>query len=259
MDGHRLFLDNLGTIDRVIAAVARRHRLTAHEHDEFRSLVRIRLLEDDARVLRAFEQRSSLPTFLTIVISRIFLDFRNQEWGRWRPSAQAKRLGPVATLLEQLLTRDGYQIDEAIEILRTNHRVAMSDTEIRALWDELPRRQPAVLVGEEAAEDIAAPDDPAADTEFPSQGGVSRHVAGALARAIAKLETRDRTIVQLHFRQGVGATALAGHLGMSKATFHRRVQRILAELRASLAADNVQPADILELIRSGALDFPKIL
>ena len=259
MNGQRLFLDNLGTIDRVVATVARRHRLTSHQHDEFRSLVRLRLLEDDARVLRAFEERSSMATFLTIVISRIFLDYRNQEWGRWRPSAEARRLGAVATLLERLMTRDRYQIEEAIEILRTNHNVAMSDTEIRALWDQLPRRQQTMMVGEEAAEEVSAPDDPAAGTEFRGKAGTSRRVAEALARAVSKLEIRDRTLLQLHFKQGVSATTLASHFGMSKATFHRRVNRILADLRTSLAADNVQPTEILELIRSGRLDFPDIL
>jgi RNA polymerase sigma factor for flagellar operon FliA len=259
MNGHRLFLDNLSTIDRVVATVARRHRLTSHQHDEFRSLVRLRLLEDDARVLRAFERRSSMATFLTIVISRIFLDFRNQEWGRWRPSAQARRLGPVAILLDRLMTRDGYQIEEAIEVLRTNHKVAMSDTEIRALWDTLPRRQQTMLVGEEAAEEVSAPDEPSAETEFSSEAGVSRRLAEALVRAISKLESRDRTIVQLHFKQGVSAQTLAEHFGVSKATFHRRVNKILADVRASLVAEDLQPSEILELIRSGRLDFPDIL
>jgi RNA polymerase sigma factor (sigma-70 family) len=259
MDGQRLFLDNLSTIDRVIAAVARRHRLSTHEHEEFRSLVRLRLLEDDARVLRAFEQRSSLPTYLTIVISRIFLDFRNQEWGRWRPSAQARRLGAVAVLLDRLMTRDGYLIEEAIEILRTNHKIAMSDTEIRALWDALPRRHHTTLVGEEAAREVWAPEDPTSAPEFRDQTHSRQRVAQALTHALSTLSAQDRLIVQLQFRHGVGATDLAQHFGLSKATFHRRVNRILTQLRTAFQSQNIDPQEVLLLLRSGSLEFPEVL
>ncbi len=259
MDGQRLFLDNLSTIDRVIAAVARRHRLSIHEHEEFRSLVRLRLLEDDARVLRAFEKRSSLATYLTIVISRIFLDFRNQEWGRWRPSAQARRLGAVAILLDRLMTRDGHLIEEAIEIMRTNHRIAMSDTEIRALWDALPRRHQTTLVGEDAAGEVSAPDDPAAAAEFRDSEGSRERVAQALRRALSTLSAQDRLILQLQFRHGVGATELAQHCGMSKATLHRRVNRILAQLRTAFQSEHVDVSEIRLLLRSGSFESPEVL
>jgi RNA polymerase sigma factor (sigma-70 family) len=259
MDGQRLFLDNLSTIDRVVAAVARRHRLSTHEHDEFRSLVRLRLLEDDARVLRAFEQRSSLPTFLTIVISRIFLDFRNQEWGRWRPSAQARRLGPVAVLLDRLMTRDGHLIEEAIEILRTNHKIAMSDTEIRAIWDSLPRRHQTTLVNEEAARDVSAPDNAASTIEFPGDVETRERLVGALTRALAALSAEDRLIVQLQFRHGAGATEIARHFHMSKATLHRRVNRVLTELRSSLQSENIDAQEIIAFLRSGSFESPEVL
>ncbi|MGH9383450.1 MAG: hypothetical protein ACRD2N_04085 [Vicinamibacterales bacterium] len=259
MDGQRLFLENLSTIDRVVAAVARRHRLSSHEHDEFRSLVRLRLLEEDARVLRAFEQRSSLPTYLTIVISRIFLDFRNQEWGRWRPSAQARRLGPTAVLLDRLMTRDGHLIGEAIEILRTNHKVAMSDSEIRAIWDALPRRHQATLVGEDAARDVSVQGETASPIEFSVDARTRARVGDALTRALARLTLEDRLIVQLQFRHGAGATEIARHFRLSKATLHRRVNRILNELRTSLRVENIDAQEIITLLRSGAFEFPEVL
>jgi RNA polymerase sigma factor for flagellar operon FliA len=259
MDGQRLFLDNLSTIERVIAAVARRHRLSTYEHEEFRSSVRVRLLEDNARVLRAFEGRSSISTFLTIVISRIFLDFRNQEWGRWRPSAQARRLGAVAILLDRLMTRDGHLIDEAIEILRTNHRVSMSDAEFRAMWDALPRRHQAIVVGEDAAREVSAPDDPTSAAEFGTQAGSRERVAAVLTRAIEGLSPNDRLILQQQFRFGTGATELARHFGTSKATLHRRLARILAELRATLQAEGIDAHDIIALLNSGSFEFPDLL
>ena len=259
MDGQRLFLENLSTIDRVVAAVARRHRLSPQERDDFGSLVRLRLLEDNARVMRAFEQRSSLATFLTIVISRIFFDFRNAEWGRWRPSAQARRLGPVAMLLDRLMTRDGHLIEEAIEILRTNHKVAMSETEIRALWEAIPRRQQTTVVGEEAAGDVSAPEEPASEPEFRGRADARERVAQGLKRALSTLPTQDQLLVLLQFGHGVGATELAGHFGVSKATLHRRINRILADLRAALQADQIDPMEVVQLLRNESIDLPDIL
>jgi hypothetical protein len=53
----------------------------------------------------------------------IFLDYRNRLWGKWRPSAEAKRLGPTAILIERLVARDGWAVDQVIEMVRVNHRV----------------------------------------------------------------------------------------------------------------------------------------
>ena len=48
----RLFLDNLPLIDRLIAAIRRRHRLTKEECEDFQSVVMIKLIDGDYEVLR---------------------------------------------------------------------------------------------------------------------------------------------------------------------------------------------------------------
>lgn len=53
---------------------------------------------------------------LVAVVERLSLDFRVERWGRWPPSAVADRLGPAAVLLERLVTRDGYTLQEAMAI-----------------------------------------------------------------------------------------------------------------------------------------------
>src|SRR4029453_14108130 len=50
----------------------------------------LRLVEDDYDVLRRFQARSSLPTYVTVVIQRLFLDYRNRLWGKWRPDHQGE-------------------------------------------------------------------------------------------------------------------------------------------------------------------------
>ena len=88
-----LFSQHLETIESTLAHTCRVHRLAPDAASEFRSWATVRLLDHDQAVLRKFQGRSSLRTFLITVVQRLFLDWRNAEWGKWRPTADARRLG----------------------------------------------------------------------------------------------------------------------------------------------------------------------
>jgi DNA-directed RNA polymerase specialized sigma24 family protein len=90
---------------RAISFVSSRHHLPGSEADDFGSHVKLKLIEHDYAILKKFEGRSNLRTYLTVVIHRLFLDYRIKAWGKWRPSAAAKRCGGVAILLERLTRR----------------------------------------------------------------------------------------------------------------------------------------------------------
>ena len=96
------FVSNLALIEGVIGFVSRRHHLDAAEADDFEAHVKLKLVQDNYAVLQRFEGRCSLRGFLAVVVERLLLDYRTARWGKWRPSADAKRLGPTAVLFEQL-------------------------------------------------------------------------------------------------------------------------------------------------------------
>src|SRR5262245_61007781 len=100
------FSSRLPEVDRAIAFVVRRHRLAADTAEDFASVVHLRLLEHDCAVLRKFEGRSRLQTFLVVVVQRLFLDYRIALWGKWRPSAEARGLGPLGIKLDRLRSRE---------------------------------------------------------------------------------------------------------------------------------------------------------
>ena len=133
MSDEAKFLEALPVIDDVTAQVCRRNRLNATESDEFRSDVRLHFIERNYEVLRKFEGRCALATYVNVVVQRVFFDWRNRMWGRWRPSTEARRLGPAAILLERLVTRDGWTLDQAIETARVNHKVEIDDTLLQVL------------------------------------------------------------------------------------------------------------------------------
>src|SRR5215212_9137514 len=96
MSAERTFLENLRTIVRIASFVARRNHLNTDEANEFVQEVQARLIYDDYAIIRKFESRSSFSTYLTTVIVRLFQQWRVELWGKWRPSAEARRLGDKA-------------------------------------------------------------------------------------------------------------------------------------------------------------------
>src|SRR4051812_3713070 len=113
-----LLIAHLDTVDAAVSYVSRRKLLSPDEREELRSCVYVKLLENDCSVLRQFRGDSQLLTFLFVVVDRVLIDLRNAKWGKWRPSAAARRLGDAAVRLEELVGRDGLTRDEAEAVMR---------------------------------------------------------------------------------------------------------------------------------------------
>ena len=138
--GQEIFESELPLIEELIGRTSSRHRLGEEESEDFFSFVMLKLIENEYGRLRKFKGASSLRTYLTTVLQRLFLDFRCQKWGKWRPSSRARELGETAVLLETLLYRDGFGFQEAEQILRDNHGLCVSTDELRRLVDDCPVR-----------------------------------------------------------------------------------------------------------------------
>lgn len=243
------FLDLLPAVDEVVQFVGSRHHLSAIEAEDFNGFVRLRLLEDDARVLRAFEGRANIKTYLVTVISRLLVDFRKSLWGTWRPSAGATRLGPTAVLLEELMVRDGLPFDEASVVMQTTHRVEMSREDLLALAHALPVRLPRVIVGEEAASDVVASTG-AADASVDLAEHLARvaRVETAFARAMSRLKEVDRLIVTLRYVDDLTTPQVARLVHMDLRPLYRRLDELTATLRAAMLADGVTAEDVASVL-----------
>ena len=252
VDYERLFLENLSIIERLARSIALRHRLPPDALDDFAATVRLKLIEGEYRILREFEGRSSLNTYLTIVVSRLFLDYRDGVWRRWRPSARAMSLGPDAVLLEQLTVRDGHTLSEATQIMRTTHGATRSEAELLDLWSSLPARPRVIMVPEALADTVAASDATPIDRTVARE---ERALVGSVLRqAIAGLPAVERLLLKLHFAHGVPLVQVARTLRLSKATAHRRMSRAIAACRAALTASGIDRARVEGLARDGNID-----
>jgi len=253
----QLFLENLPVIDAAVASVCRRYRLAADEADDFSAEVRLRFIERNYEPLREFKGRSTLRTYLTVVVTHLFLDYRNRLWGKWRPSAEAMRIGPVAILFEKLVVRDGWSVAQAMEQLTTNHRVAPE--ELRRLDRLKVAERPASreTVSEREAELVpsrdAAPDDNIVRAE---QDFRARRIQAALDRARQALPAEDRLILRMRFDDSMSVAEIARALRRDQKRLYRTIEHLFVTLRERLEADGISKAEMASLFASGAFDDP---
>lgn len=249
MTPRELFLANLDTIGRIVDYLGRRHSLSTDRREEVESYVRLRLMEDDYRILRRFRGESKISTYLSVVIQRCFLDYRDQEWGRWRASAAAKRLGAVAMQLERLLYRDRCSFHEAAQILIRSHKARVTEEELERIYVEIPVRQDHIVFGEDVLE-VAGP---SADTPDPSNLHL-RHLVSSmeetLQRALSGLSARDRLILRMRFVDDLSVADIARTLGIDATPLYPRVHVISHRLRKSLKAEGIGRSEAHSLLRS---------
>lgn len=259
MDYQRLLLDQLDLINQIVRTVGRRRHLSAAEREDFASFVHLRMVDDDYAILRKFQNRSTLWTYLAAVIERLSLDFCAEKWGRWRPSAMAERIGPVAVLIERLVNRDSHSLDEALEILRTNHDVSVSDGELRKIWEQLPLRMRNTEVGEEAAQELASNDSSeAAIDEAARRDGIER-LQRTLAAAFAQIAAQDRVLIALRFDQDLSMVDIAKLTGSSVPTLHRRLDKSVKQLRLAMTQAGFDPREIANLIGHPSIALSPLL
>jgi RNA polymerase sigma factor for flagellar operon FliA len=255
----RLLLDHLDLIDQIVRTTGRRRHLSSAEQEDFASFVNLRLVDDNYAILRKFQNRSTLWTYLAAVIERLSLDFCAEKWGRWRPSAMAERLGPVAVVLERLVTRDSHTVEEAIEIVRTNHDVTLTPAELRGIWDQLPARVRTTEVGEEAAAAVSATETSETNVEDAELQKNLERLERALQAAFAGIAAQDRVLIALRFDQELSMVEIARLTGSSVPTLHRRLDKSVRQLRLALSQSGFDPREVAGLIGHPSLALSPLL
>jgi RNA polymerase sigma factor (sigma-70 family) len=249
MTREELFLSQKAHIDRVVAWVCARRGLRDADAQDFRSLVYERLVENDYAVLGKFEGRSSLETYLAVVINRMYLDFQNARFGKWRHSAEARRRGPVALRLERLVYRDGYTFDEAVGNLQTNDHVTQSREELHAIFVALPcrpsRRARSSATATHEASTIG--DGPVA-VERAEREALARRIFAVIRRVLADAPALDRLFLRLHLESGLTIADAARALGEDQKALYRRRDAYLRTMRLALEAEGIRAEDVHELL-----------
>jgi RNA polymerase sigma factor (sigma-70 family) len=252
------FEANLDVIERAMARVCRDARLSGADAEDFASSARLSLLADDCAILRKFEGRSSMATYLTLVVKRLLVDAQRRE-GRWFASAEAQRRGDAAVQLERLTGRDRRSLGDAIAIVRAEHP-EMTVRALEQIASALPERAPKPMLQsiDESTEERFAGNAVASDrVDALDVAQRSKQLSSVLSEAMAKLTAQDRVILRLRYREGASIADIARILGTEQRPLYRRVEALLASLRRTLEAAGLDARETADLIGTagGHLDF----
>lgn len=244
-----LLTTNLDWVDRVAASACRRAGLDPDETDEFLGLVRLRLVENDYAILGKFRGESAITTYLTVVVNSFFRDYRVSLWGRWRPSAAARRQGDLAVRLETLVYRDGYRMDQAGEKLRSGGHTDLPDRELVRLLGTLPAHAaPRVQLGEDPLETVPASSG-ADEALLAEEDDTERRAAEeALRRALDGLPQEDRVIVRLRVWEGLSVADISRALHVPQKPLYRRLEKIFGRLREQLEGAGITREYVLRML-----------
>ena len=255
MNAEHLFTSQLDLIDGVIESICRRHCCGQDECEDFASWARLKLIDNDYAILAKFQGRSSLSTYLTTVIHNLFRDYRISKWGKWRPSAAAKKRGPEAVQLETLLRRDGLSVPEAIEILKANYGVRTSRDELEALASELPTRPQRQMADLETVREPGIDggvDHKVVDGELEA---LAARTADILGEALATLDAEDRLILRMRFQDGFTVAGIASALDLEPRPLYRRIHKCLARLRLEFERRGLAAEELRDLYEWHGLEL----
>ncbi len=250
MDPRDLLLANWSIIERIIAYTCRIKGLIGADAEDFASLVKVKLLENDCAVIRQFRGNSKFSSYISVVVQRTYVDLCIQRTGKYHASRAAMRMGDVAMDLERLIHRDGLSIDAAIARLQEKNP-GMTRAELESYVAGMPdrrKRQQPVPLDEVVETTIASRERADVLIVDGERRELSERAAAVVRNFIGDLGDRDRLLLQLSFEAGLQLTKIARILKSDVKPLYRRRERLLRELAAALAAAGITEQEILDLI-----------
>lgn len=250
--GEQMFLTHLTLIDGITTTVARRGRLSDDEREDFTAVVHFQMIKDDYGILRRFGGRSTLGTFLTVVIQRLLVDFRNARWGRWRPSAASRQRGGSAIHLERLTMRDGLTFDEACAVISAGQDLTAERRSLEQLHARFRSRTRTAAISNADLAELPITG-AGADAEL-HRAEAAADVAVAmkqLSAAVACIPAQDRQILKMRYAESLPFSVIARQLNLDQKALYRRIEKLKDSLRARLESRGVQGDAVLSAIREG--------
>lgn len=252
MDPGKFFENNLKHIEEVIKSICTRKGIYGEDAKDFASHVKIQLIENDYQKIREFRGKSNIKTYLNTVITRIYIDMKRKEQGRWRPSEAAKRVGNVGVILEELINKHGHSFEEAYEILTTNHNISISKDEAYALYCKLPEKTASGMSIDKGDEPLSTISDQALR---PTEVLINRELNEKKARLLEIIEKirpdlspEDRLLLKMVFEDNRKISEIARLFKKERNEIDRRLKQILAKFKEGMLARGININDVMEVI-----------
>lgn len=253
MRGEALFRLHYQLIRHIAGSIAGQS-LRGADAEDFQQHALMRLIENDYAILEKFEGRATIQSYLSVVIGNLFADYRDHLWGKWRASADARRIGPLAERLEELLVRDALTFEEAYETLVAKDRITESRGEIERIAGQLPIRTRRRMEGDETLVTMPAIG-LAADRSVTAaeQQRVADWVGAIVKRELRAAGVQDCLIFVLRNKDKRTGGEVGALLNIDSKAVYRREERVRDRLREALEAEGLDSRVALEIFDNPAV------
>ncbi len=116
------------------------------------------------------------------------------------------------------------------------------------IWEQLPQRVRTTDVGEEAAAAVPSPRTSEESVDAAELHEKIERIDRALQASLEQLSAQERVLLGLRFDQDLSMVQIAKLTGSSVPTLHRRLEKAVKLLRASLSRSGLDRHEIMELI-----------
>lgn len=247
----QLSLDDLALLRRAVSHACGRYHLSREDVEDCLSDLVVKLLAHDGAVLRRHEGRCSRKTFLVTVANNHVKDFVNGLWGKWRPCEEATRLGGTALELDRLLSREGLELEEALETLLSRPEVTASREELEEMAARFPARsRPKIVPDAELEARPTREDSPEQAAAKSESASVFKSMVAILHEELAQLDPEDKLLLDL-WAGGTKISAIAKRLGRDQKSLYTVRDRLLSRLRERFEQAGLEPDRARAVLRLG--------
>jgi RNA polymerase sigma factor (sigma-70 family) len=234
-----------------------------NDTDELLNEVLNHLKADDFRVLRQFQGKSKLSTYLTTIIANLVVDLVRKKKGRCRAKERSRELGEVAERLYGAVYGHGFSLDEAHSFLQGTWGITESHAELGVLLEQIRGRESLHLMhagdcwpftGQsmltEDGEEISIADRaPSAEVMLAGEQ-TARLARRVLSAVLEELTGEERIILSLRFPivdgdEPKGNGEIATMLGLTEKAVDNRVRRILNRCRQMILSKGLCLSDLI--------------
>jgi RNA polymerase sigma factor (sigma-70 family) len=223
------------------------------------------LKADDYRVLRQFQGKAKLTTYLTTAVSNLVIDLVRKKKGRSRAKERAQEMGEVAAHLYDAVYCRGYSLGEAQCFLQATWGITASHAELGIMLERIRGREtyqtPAEIceVWPHTGKEIVTKEgleisiaDPARSAEqMLADDQRERSARRVLEAVLEELSGEERLILSLRFpkddfEEPKANREIAQMLHLTEKAVDNRIRRILKHCRQMILEQGLSLSDLID-------------
>lgn len=247
MDAEQLLVAHFDFVKTTTASICRRYSIFGDDAADVLGDVELRLVRDDYAALKQCRNWNNPKPFLRVLISRVALDWMVSQWGKWRPTALARRLGPAAVLLERLILRDGMSRDEAILIALNADELTESREELMDFLAALPLAPRSHTVRLDDQVDVPGVKSAGGSAATDESLSRLRQILDAMQDEVQRLGAQDKIIIKMKYFDGFKGRQIAETVRETEQWVFRCIYKVMKTIRTRLEARGIEWSEVREL------------